>query len=152
MRNEKQSIYIQYETTKWKIKIKWKLCYRLETWISSTDNIVKNKLQKYQLIENIATEKAMNNALSRETNLVAANTKTPVKTSTPSNSVRNCIKWKNITMRKSIHKISWGGVNKRKTDLINNTISDSSVVMPPFWCNGIKFIKKEKARWCSSCF
>lgn len=30
--------------------------------------------------------------LRRETNLVAAKTKTPVKTSTPSNSVRNCEK------------------------------------------------------------
>lgn len=44
------------------------------------------------------------------------------------------------------------GTRKQETNLIHNTISYSSIVMSSFWGNRIKFIKKEKAWCCSSCF
>lgn len=36
--------------------------------------------------------------------------------------------------------------------LIDNTISNSCIVMPSFWCDRVKFIKEKKARCRSNCF
>lgn len=116
--------------------------------------------------EDLKKEKEKDTEYSNEeTNLVAAKTNTPVKTSTPSNSVRNCSK--GIRKKMKINEVEFkkrtksiqtkekkknNENGKQLTNLINNTISYSSIVMSSLWGNRIKFIKKEKARCRCSCF
>lgn len=47
---------------------------------------------------------------------------------------------------------NWAGKGATQTNLVDYSISDTCIIMPPLWSYRIKFIKEEKTWCCCSCF